>query len=272
MNNLHQKVTYLLDEFAPYKKLSKKEIKLKSKPWINKEILAEMSKRDKLLLKYSKMKNKKSEAAQITYEDYKKIRNEVTKLKRDSKVDYYRRFFEENKKKSSTIWKRIRSIVNINNTSRKDIKLLNEDGKNVYDPTKIAELLNKYFDSVGPNIDKKIPKPLKHFKDFMKHFKVDKTFFLKATTPREIFDIILAFDLKKSLGPNSIPMYVLKIANTFFADKLCDIINLSFKTGIFPDLCKLAKVIPLFKKENPLLCENYRPISLLPVYSKMFEK
>jgi hypothetical protein len=67
-------------------------------------------------------------------------------------------------------------------------------------------------------------------------------------------------------------MYVLKVANTFFADKLCDIINLSFKTGIFPDLCKLAKVIPLFKKDNPLLCENYRPISLLPVYSKIFEK
>ena len=80
------------------------------------------------------------------------------------------------------------------------------------------------------------------------------------------------FDLKKSLGPNSIPMYVLKVANLFFADKLCDIINLSFITGIFPDLCKLAKVIPLFKKDNPLLCDNYRPISLLPVYSKILEK
>ena len=67
-------------------------------------------------------------------------------------------------------------------------------------------------------------------------------------------------------------MYILKVANIFFADKLCDIINLSFKTGIFPDLCKLAKVIPLFKKDNPLLCENHRPISLLSVYSKNFEK
>ena len=40
----------------------------------------------------------------------------------------------------------------------------------------------------------------------------------------------------------------------------------------FPDLCKLGKVIPLLKNDNPLLCENYRPISLLPVYSKIFEK
>ena len=182
-----------------------------------------MNKRDKLLRKYSKLKNKVNENARFIYDDYKKIRNKVTKMKRDSKVEYYRRFFEENQKKSSAIWKGIRSIVNINNTSRKDIKLLNDKGKNVCDPTKIAELLNKYFASVGPNIDKKIPKSLKHFKDFMKKIKVNKTFFLKATTPHEIFDIILAFDLKKSLGPNSIPMYVLKVANTFFADKLCGI-------------------------------------------------
>ena len=71
---------------------------------------------------------------------------------------------------------------------------------------------------------------------------------------------------------NSIPVYILKISNNFFSDKLTDIINLSFRTGIFPDLCKLAKVMPIFKKDNPLLCENYRPISLLPIFSKIFEK
>ena len=140
-------------------------------------------------------------------------------MKRDSKLEYYRKFFEENKKKSSPIWKGIRSIVNINNTSRKDINLLNDKGKNVSDPTKIAELLNKYFASVGPNIDKKIPKSLKNFKEYMKKIKVNKTFFLNATTPQEIFDIILAFDLKKSLGPNSIPMYMLKVASH---DILCE--------------------------------------------------
>ena len=89
---------------------------------------------------------------------------------------------------------------------------------------------------------------------------------------RKYLTLFLLLTEKKSLGPNSIPMYVLKVANLFFADKLCDIINLSFITGIFPDLCKLAKVIPLFKKGNPLLCDNYRPISLLPVYSKISEK
>ena len=74
--------------------------------------------------------------------------------------------------------------------------------------------------------------------------------------------------MNKSLGPNSLPIYILKIDTHFFSEKLCDIANLSFITGIFPDLCKTAKVIPIYKKDNPRVCENYRPISLLPILSK----
>ena len=77
---------------------------------------------------------------------------------------------------------------------------------------------------------------------------------------------------KKSLGPNSIPIYILKCYNKFFSEKLSNIINLSFVTGIFSDLLKLAKVIPTCKKDDEQLCENYRPISILPVLSKIFEK
>ena len=58
----------------------------------------------------------------------------------------------------------------------------------------------------------------------------------------------------------------------FFSNCMLKIVNISFVTGIFPDLCKIANVVSIFKKDDPLKCNNYRPISLLPIFSKMFEK
>ena len=75
-------------------------------------------------------------------------------MKRDNKHEYYKKFFDSNKSKLSSIWKGIRSIVNINNTSKNDIMLLNSKGEKVTDPRKIAKSFNDHYASVGPNIDK----------------------------------------------------------------------------------------------------------------------
>jgi retron-type reverse transcriptase len=59
-------------------------------------------------------------------------------------------------------------------------------------------------------------------------------------------------------------------------DMICEpfayIINLSITTGIVPDNIKVAKVIPIFKKDNPAMFSNYRPISILSSFSKFFER
>ena len=267
---LHDNFVYLLDEFAPYRKISKKEFKLKAKPWINHEILNNIKIRDKLLLKYHKSKDATNKI--IIYEKYKLIRNSITKLKREAKKRYYKDFFEKNKNKTSIIWKGIKTIVNIKPSSRKDITLIDDNGKDTTDPYKISNIFNKYFVNIGPDIDKTIPKSNYDFSDYLQEIHCNKTFFLVPTTCNEILNIINKFDNNKATGPNSIPVFILKIFNCFFSEHLSNIINLSFVTGSFPDLCKLAKVIPIYKGDDELLCENYRPISLLPIFSKVFEK
>ena len=64
----------------------------------------------------------------------------------------------------------------------------------------------------------------------------------------------------KSIGPNSIPTFILKILPNILSKPLCGIINESFKLGVFPKLLKIANVTPVFKKVSGLEC---RPISLL---------
>ena len=91
-------------------------------------------------------------------------------------------------------------------------------------------------------------------------------------TGKEVSDMIDKLDEKKSPGPNGIPVLLLKKFKDFFSFWLAKLINLSFETGVFPDLLKIAKISPLHKKECKLDFHNYRPISLLSVYSKIFEK
>ena len=92
-NNYFNSITYLLDEFAPFRKVTRKEYKLMLKPWISKEILCKCKERDSILKSIS---NERDAAKQIILRnDYKKLRNEITNDKRESKKSYYSSYFEK---------------------------------------------------------------------------------------------------------------------------------------------------------------------------------
>ena len=110
-NNFYNSITYQLDEFAPFKKVSRKEYELMLKPWISKEILQKCKKRNSILKSIS-FENDPITISELRKE-YKKLRNEITKDKRDSKKSYYSSYFEKNKFKSAEIWKGINSLVSI---------------------------------------------------------------------------------------------------------------------------------------------------------------
>jgi hypothetical protein len=67
-------------------------------------------------------------------------------------------------------------------------------------------------------------------------------------------------------------MFAVKESIDLIIEPLTHIINLSISSGIVPDLMKIARVIPLFKSGDHRLVQNYRPVSVLPIFSKLLER
>ena len=98
------------------------------------------------------------------------------------------------------------------------------------------------------------------------------SFDILPTNSNEVIQIINNLKIDKAVGPNSIPTKILKLIKHDISPILAELCNLSFSTGIFPEVLKIAKVIPIYKKKSKLKCENYRPISLLSNIDKILEK
>ena len=273
-----------LDEMAPLQEVTLKEFRLMTKPWITKEILKKCDERDRLL------KQVKSEIdpvkRQTLHDEFKNLRNEITTEKREGKRNHNISLFERNKNKSSDTWKCIRSLVNIKPAKSSSIKLLDENGNLISDPSLISNIFNDHFSTLGTKVQNKIPIVNGSHRDYMKKREINPdgslgkclinpngcSFFLTATGPDEIQKLIDKLDSSKSTGPFGLPIFLLKRFKEYFSIWLSELINLSFETGEFPTILKLAKVTPIHKKESKLDHLNYRPISLLSVFSKIYEK
>ena len=131
----------------------------------------------------------------------------------------------------------------------------------------IAEEFNTFFTNVGPKLKeniKDVPLP--------KMDEVNHSMYLKPISVNEVREIIDNLDNKFSSGDDDISNVLVKLSSDVTIPYLTQIINKSFEEGIFPDDLKTAKVIPLHKDGSKLDENNYRPISLLIVWSKIIER
>ena len=110
----------------------------------------------------------------------------------------------------------------------------------------MAESFNQYFISIDKNLQKSIPPAKRHFLDYLKD-RNQNSFFIQPMIAEEVKDIILTLMGSKSTGPNSIPTILLKKSRITVSLPLTKLINKSFEARIFPDICKVTKVVPILK-------------------------
>ena len=145
--------------------------------------------------------------------------------------------------------------------SGESISSLPIDDQIITSAKEISNYFNNFLTSVAVKINKNIVKSKKTHLSYLGH-ENSNTIFLSPTLSEDIEDLISSLKTNKASGPNSIPTKILKLFKKEFSEPLSDMINLSFNRGIFPNLFKIANVIPINKKGDKLDCNNYRPISL----------
>ena len=145
------------------------------------------------------------------------------------------------------------------------------DGSVTENPAKIVTHLNDYFVNIGKKLSDKIEPGKTDFKEYLNGNFLNSMAFQLAS-PNEIVNIVNDFKSKSSSGIDGIPTTILKSCIHFIAFPLTHIVNSSLQTGCFPHSLKIAKIYPLYKSGDKIDISNYRPISILPSFSKIFEK
>lgn len=223
-------------------------------PFLTPDIYDKMKKRNKIKQKFDDLK-KKGINDSILFSLYKVLRNQITVNIRRLRRDYITNQLNENKFNSRKTWKIINGLMETNYTKKT---------KDIRHELDVNEM-NNHFINVNNNHSNNISDIQENIPTVLEPFS------LTSTTEEDIKEIIHKLDEKKSIGFDCISAKQLKCLPNIPLI-LTAIINLCFISANVPDLWKIAKVRALHKSGCLTNPSNYRPISVLPLISKIMEK
>ena len=103
-------------------------------------------------------------------------------------------------------------------------------------------------------------------------YKNSAKFSFNFVSKEDVLTEIKMLDVSKAIQESDIPVKIIKVNENFFAEAICFYFNKSLENGKFPNCLKLANITSVFKKGARTSKNNYRPVSILPVFSKIFKR
>ena len=196
---------------------------------------------------------------------FKEFVKNYNKVKKNSKKEYFHKMLLKSKNDTKKTWLLINKILNNNSSKCED--LITVDGLVIDDP---ENKLNNHFVELGQNLSNAINRTT-NWKSYLTT-PVAHSMYCPSFTSTEIILATNLLKAKSSSGWDNIPTKIIKATICAITDILEHLINFSINKQIYPDCLKIAKVRPIEKEKNITDITNYRPISLLPGFSKIFEK
>ena len=258
-----KKFTSILDRLAPVRTI---QTRRKYVPWLSQETRILMQQRDQAQTRAA------STRSQEDWMSYKRLRNQVTSRLRTEESSWQGRKLRDCSGSPSEQWQHVLGWLGWKSSGSPN--QLFYDGRLLNKPSEIADCQNEYFVSkvqqIRENLPGQVSDPLAKLRVLTRNRSC--SFTLQAVHPDTVGKILASLKNSKSCGLDSIDTFTLKLAAPYITPALTHIVNLSIATQTFPTMWKTAKVIPLYKKDDPLSPKNYRPVAILPIISKILEK
>ena len=181
---------------------------------------------------------------------------------------------DDNSNNLKGMWKIINKILDKRSNYSPPLLIIHE-GQRVEKPAEIAEAFNRHFTSIGPKLAENIETkdcddPLKYLPSEGLPF--ETSFDFQRVDPKIIENEINKLKCSKAAGHDKIPVKLVKDAADILSKPLAAIFNSSLESGVFPNIWKIARLTSVFKTGSTTDLNNYRPISILSVFSKLNEK
>ena len=233
----------------------------KDPPWINQGIKTAIKRKHRVYRNFLDRGRKQEDWALV-----KEARHEASKMIIEAKDKYFRnlgRKLADPNQGSKTYWATLNRLINKKNTV--NIPPLIEDGLLVTNFEHKATIFNEFFVSQCSETSTRstLPSLSPRGNSSLTNVSID---------PGKVLKLIRSLDTKKAHGCDAISISMIKMCDNSIVAPLCIIFKNCLETGVYPSIWKKANIVPIHKKSNRQCKNNYRPISLLPIFSKIFEK
>lgn len=205
---------------------------------------------------------------------YKKYCNILKKLIQSAKEMHVSRSINKSGNKIKTTWKIIKGETSQCQPFR-NFELKNNDLTEITDPDAICTTFNNYFGEIAQSLRSNFGNNNSNNISNNTQLPISiptNSLYIKPVSEAEIIRIINELNNTTAVGCDDIPITIIKQIANFLSTPLQNIINSYLEIGTFPDRFKISKIIPLHKRDATHNVQNYRPISILPALSKVFEK
>ena len=177
----------------------------------------------------------------------------------------------QNLKMTKNTWRTIKQIINRDQNSHDLPDEFLIDNSSTCDPSIIANKFNDFFAGIGSKLADAINNPDNaNFQDYLLNPSIHN-FVFECISEETTMELLNKLKSKPSYGHDGISTKLLKACKNEICKSLTLVINQALTSGIFPETLKIANVIPIYKKGDKSLLDDYQPISILPSISKIFE-